>query len=199
MPDIEIGELRRDELPAAGALLGRAYRDNPFVFVRFGDDPDHRLQAMECIHRARVSAMEPPAIVARRAGRLVGVCGADPPGGSEMAPADLHEMLQTLSRLSPSYVRDREMRRAESRKSEPAVPHWHLGPVGVDVDAQGEGIGTLMIKRFCERMDNAGDIAFLGTDVPANVRLYERFGFVITEEATRLGVHGWSMLRRPNM
>ena len=158
MPDIEIGELRRDELPAAGALLGRAYRDNPFVFIRFGDD--------RTIGYRRWSAFTGP---------------GSPPWSRRRSP-----------RGGPDG-----WRRAESRKREPAEPFWHLGPVGVDVDSQGEGIGTLMIKQFCERMDNAGDIAFLGTDVLANVRLYERFGFVTTEESTRFGVHGWSMLRRP--
>jgi len=197
MPDIEIGELPRDELPAAGALLGRAYRDNPFVFIRFGDD--------RTIGYRRWSAFTGPGSPPwsrRRSPRggpdgWLGFAALTRQAGPGWRRQTFKKCSRHFRGSALAMSGDREMRRAESRKSEPAEPHWHLGLVGVDVDAQGEGIGTLMLKRFCERMDNAGDIAFLGTDVAANVRLYERFGFVITEEETRFGVHGWSMLRRP--
>jgi ribosomal protein S18 acetylase RimI-like enzyme len=197
MTDIEIGELRRDELPAAGALLGRAYRDNPFMFAFLGDDPDHRLRGMECIHGTRVSALNPPAIVARRDGELVGVCGFDAPGGSEMPPEDLQRMLVTLSGLGSDVLTKMQTVLAEFSKRAPAERHWHLGPVGVHIDAQGQGIGSLMMNEFCARMDTEGDLAFLETDLPDNVRLYERYGFVTVEELPVLGVPGWFMLRRP--
>jgi ribosomal protein S18 acetylase RimI-like enzyme len=81
----------------------------------------------------------------------------------------------------------------------PAERHWHLGPVAVHIDAQGAGIGTLMMKEFCARMDAEGDVAFLETDLPENVRLYEKFGFETTEETTVLGAAAWFMLRRPRV
>jgi len=120
MSDIDIGELRRDEIPAAGALLGRAYRDNPFMVAL-----------------------------------------------------------------------------SEFAKRAPAESHWHLGPVGVHIDAQGAGIGSLMIKEFCARIDAEGDLVFLETDLPQNVRLYERFGFETIEETNVIGAPAWFMLRRP--
>ncbi len=195
MSEIEIGELRADEITAAGALLGRAYRDNPFMVAFIGENADDRLAAMECIHGTRVSALDPPAIVARRDGGLIGVCGADAPGASRVPPESWLRMLQVVAGIGPNILPNMQVALAEFGRRAPAEPHWHLGPVGVHIDAQGQGIGSLMMKEFCARMDAAGDLAFLETDVPQNVRLYERFGFETTAEAEVLGAHGWFMLR----
>jgi ribosomal protein S18 acetylase RimI-like enzyme len=197
MPNIEIGELRSDELGAAGALLGRAYRDNPFMVAFLGDNADDRFTAMELIHGTRVSALAPPAIVARRNGDLVGVCGADAPGAPPLPPEAMQQMMVTLSRLGPHVLPNMQVVLTEFGSRAPAERHWHLGPVGVLVDAQGAGIGSLMMKEYCARMDAAGDLAFLETDLPQNVRLYEKFGFETTEETTVLGASAWFMLRRP--
>jgi hypothetical protein len=46
-------------------------------------------------------------------------------------------------------------------------------------------------------MDDKEDLAYLETDKPENVRLYERFGFVVTSEADIIGVQCWFMRRYP--
>ena len=196
MSDIEIGELRRDEIPAAGALLGRAYRDNPFMVAFIGDNPDHRFQAMELIHGTRVSTLAPLAIVARRDGKLVGVCGFDAPG-APLPPEAMQEMMVKLSGLGPHILPNMQIALGEFGKRAPGERHWHLGPVGVHIDAQGAGIGSLMMREFCARIDAEGDVVFLETDLSQNVRLYERFGFETIEETTVLGAPAWFMLRRP--
>jgi len=197
MPDIEIGELRRDERAAAGALLGRAYRDNPFMVAFIGDNADDRLTAMELIHGTRVSALAPPAIVARRNGDLVGVCGADAPGEPPLPPESMQQMMLKLSGLGSHILPNMQVVLTEFGSRAPAERHWHLGPVGVQADAQGSGIGSLMMTEFCARMDVEGDLAFLETDLPQNVRLYEKFGFETIDESTVLGAAAWFMTRRP--
>jgi len=197
MPDIEIGDLRRDELAGAGALLGRAYRDNPFMFAFIGDNADDRFTAMELIHGTRVSALAPPAIVARRNGDLVGVCGFDAPGAPPLPPEAMQQMMVTLSGLGPHVLPNMQVVLTEFGRRAPAERHWHLGPVGVRIDAQGAGIGSQMMTEFCARMDAEGDLAFLETDLPQNVRLYEKFGFETIDEGTVLGAPAWFMTRRP--
>ena len=54
-----------------------------------------------------------------------------------------------------------------------------------------------MLERFCEMLDEKGEISALETEEPDNVRLYERFGWVVTAEAKVLGVPGWFMRRDP--
>ncbi len=78
-----------------------------------------------------------------------------------------------------------------------AEAHWHLGPVGVERDLQGKGIGSVLLKVFCDRMDTARVLAYLETDKSENVRFYNRFGFEVVAEDDVVGVRNWFMAR-PN-
>jgi hypothetical protein len=44
-------------------------------------------------------------------------------------------------------------------------------------------------------MDKLGTTAYLETDKMANVRFYERFGFVTVQEGLVLGIPNWFMKR----
>ena len=61
----------------------------------------------------------------------------------------------------------------EWARRDPSVPHWHLGPVAVEPDLQGCGIGTAMLHAFCAIVDSTGANAYLETDKSENVRLYQ--------------------------
>jgi hypothetical protein len=54
-PGFEVTGLR--PMAAAGALLGRAYRDNPLTIALFGDDADVRARVNEVAFAIRVKAM----------------------------------------------------------------------------------------------------------------------------------------------
>jgi ribosomal protein S18 acetylase RimI-like enzyme len=195
--DIELDELRPEELPAASALLARAYRDNPWMLALLEVDADSRERILSDMHGFRIAPPAPPAVVARRDGDLVGVCGFDAPVRVERAPEDLARLVEALSAAGPGTLGRLQEMLIELERRSPAAPHWHLGPVGVRVDAQKQGIGGRMIERFCEIVDKSGEPASLETEVEHNVRLYERSGFEVTEEAVVLGVPAWFMLRRP--
>ena len=83
----------------------------------------------------------------------------------------------------------------EQKALRPREPHWHLGPIAVLPERQGQGIGTRLLRRFCEEVDRAGDGAYLETDKPENVRLYQRFSFTVTARQTLFGVVTWIMWR----
>jgi hypothetical protein len=55
----------------------------------------------------------------------------------------------------------------------------------------------LLLGHFCERVDRLKQAAYLETDKSRNVRLYERFGFSVVEEAPVLSVPNWFMWRPP--
>ena len=80
-------------------------------------------------------------------------------------------------------------------KHDPKQPHWHLDPLGVLPERQGQGIESRLLQYFCERVDQCGVPAYLETDKPENVRLYERFSFSVTGEAPVYGVPTWLMWR----
>lgn len=77
-----------------------------------------------------------------------------------------------------------------------AEPHWYLGIAGCDPSAQGSGLGGAVIRAGLDRVDADGLPACLETAREANLSLYRRFGFEVTDE-WRLpdGPPVWSMVR----
>ena len=197
MPEFTITELTQDELSFAAGLLGRAYRDNLLTFALLGDDPELRLRVTEGIMQIRIESMERLPLAARRDGRIVGACGFEPPGGSNMSPENQRRMVEMLSLGGPDVLSKAQAMRAEWAGLAPGERHWHLGPVGVEPGLQGKGIGSIMVERFCGWMDAEGEMAYLETEHEENVRLYEKSGFVIVDQAPVLGIPMWRMIRRP--
>jgi ribosomal protein S18 acetylase RimI-like enzyme len=69
--------------------------------------------------------------------------------------------------------------------------------VAVDRHLQGLGIGSAMLAVHVEDLDAQRLNGWLETDKDANVRLYERFGYEVVEQADVLGVPNWFMRRTP--
>lgn len=59
----------------------------------------------------------------------------------------------------------------------PREPHWYLPLIGTDPARQGKGYGSALLKHALARCDRDGKPAYLESSNPANVPLYERFGF----------------------
>jgi hypothetical protein len=53
------------------------------------------------------------------------------------------------------------------------------------------------MEEHCRRLDSAGDLGYLETDKPENVRFYERFGYELVGEDDVIGVRNWFMHRPP--
>ena len=109
MIEIEVRPMRPSERIQAAGVAARGMRDNPIHVAVFGRDPDRRATALDRLFRALFAeAPEPPAI-ALRAGFVVGVCGAVPPGGCRLPPSTLLRVLAALARGGVGPVR-RSMR-----------------------------------------------------------------------------------------
>jgi hypothetical protein len=52
-----------------------------------------------------------------------------------------------------------------------------------------------MLRAFCVRMDERGEVAFLETDKLASVRFYARCGFEVRDQGEILGTPNWWMRR----
>jgi ribosomal protein S18 acetylase RimI-like enzyme len=78
-------------------------------------------------------------------------------------------------------------------------PHYYLPFIGVDPEWQGRGLGSALLAPILEHCDRERVPAFLEPSTPRNRALYERHGFVVTEEF-RLGRTAppqWRMWRDP--
>jgi predicted N-acetyltransferase YhbS len=78
---------------------------------------------------------------------------------------------------------------------DPREPHWHIGPLGVHPGAQGQGVGASLLQAFLSEVDQAGEPAFLETDVERNVIFYQRFGFEVVASEVIVGVNTRFMWR----
>ncbi|MQA83924.1 MAG: GNAT family N-acetyltransferase [Streptosporangiales bacterium] len=194
---IEVRDLRREEIPEAVVLIARGMRDNPLHLVAYGDDPERRVRCHARLIRGMFdvfSAQQP--ICATRGGTLVGVTGVAPPGACQPTATQRLRILPRVVALGPrSAGRTMTWTSAWARR-DPDEPHVHLGPLAVDAHLQGQGIGSLIMREHCRRLDEADQVGYLETDKPENVHFYRRFGFEVLAEEAVIGVPNWFM-RRP--
>jgi ribosomal protein S18 acetylase RimI-like enzyme len=90
--------------------------------------------------------------------------------------------------------------RADMDKHHPLDrPHAYLWFLGVRPEAQGHGVGSRLLKVGTDRLDAAGEPAYLETQTERNIALYRRHGFeVISEHKARPDAPPlWSMWRDP--
>ncbi|WP_152395988.1 GNAT family N-acetyltransferase [Paenibacillus guangzhouensis] len=71
-----------------------------------------------------------------------------------------------------------------TRSAAPSVTHHYLIMIGVQPEAQGKGIGRVMLQHLLDTVNadkNSCGIA-LDTENKENVHLYQRFGFTLNKE-----------------
>jgi len=195
--EVEVRRMRPEERRAAAGVAARGMRDNPIHLAAFGPDPDRRVAALERLFRALFAVVPEPPRVALRAGFVVGLCGATPPGACRLPPAALARVATAVARNGVGSLA-RALRWLEAWGArDPPTPHWHVGPVAVEGGLQGLGIGSRLLADLGAALDEAAEDAWLETDKPENVVFYRRAGFEVAEEGRVLGVPCWFMARRP--
>lgn len=72
----------------------------------------------------------------------------------------------------------------EARAAQSA-PHWHVHMMAVRGDAQGQGVGSALLRRVLEQATATSQHAVvLTTHLPENVVFYRRAGFEVVDEQT---------------
>jgi len=195
--EVEVRPMRPGERRAAAGVAARGMRDNPIHVAVFGPDPERRVAALERLFRALFAVAPEPPRVALRAGFVVGVCGATPPGACHLPPPALARVAAAVARAGVGpFARATRWLDAWGAQ-DPEAPHRHVGPVAVEGGLQGLGIGSCLLADLRAALDARGEDAWLETDKPENVVFYRRAGFTVAEESDILGVHCWFMARPP--
>ena len=88
---------------------------------------------------------------------------------------------------------------ARVERKHPKTPHWYLASLGVEPPAQRRGLGSRLMHPILSRCDDERTPAYLEASSPRNRALYERHGFVTTEELSLPGEGPpiWLMWRKP--
>jgi ribosomal protein S18 acetylase RimI-like enzyme len=171
---------------------------NPNNIAAFGPNPDRRYKLLNVFFRRLLPAQSKRGLFlgAFDGSRLLGVCGMAAPGQCQPA---LYEKVQIagglLIKAAPAVLFRLSHWGAAWAHHDPGQRHWHLGPVAVDRDLQGHGVGSALLTAFCQRMDEAEAFAYLETDKHQNTIFYQKHGFVVQDEGTVLGLPNWYMSR----
>ena len=176
--------------------LAAAFADDPVMAWAFPDDRQRRIgvmfrfvvPAIDLAKGVSTTVSEHEAVALWRRPGDDGDPGYWDRVGNELAteidgPLDRIDELGSL--MAAHHPHDRE--------------HWYLSAIGVRPDAQGRGLGTVLLAHTLAIADAEGSPAYLEATSPRSRALYARFGFeVMGEFAPRGGPPLWPMWRAPS-
>jgi len=164
----------------AVAILVEAFHDDPTWACAFPDVAKRREQHRWLWRLFIDGAMRYPLVWLTHDEVAVSVW--IPPGGSELTPAQEAELGTGLrERLGPGADRvfgALELFEAHHPRDE---PHHYLSLLGTDPAYRGHGHGLGLLADNLAVVDRLGSPVYLEASNPANVALYERFGFVVRD------------------
>jgi ribosomal protein S18 acetylase RimI-like enzyme len=193
--------LRRAEggdVPGLAAMLARAFIDDPVA--EWSCRPDSlRGSVLERFYTTRTRQLLADDEVWVTGERTSAALWAPPKRWKLTALQD--------ARLSAALLRPRLLARAPlvvagllglERNHPVAPPHWYLAFLGTDPSAQGQGLGSAVLRPVLEQCDSDGIAAYLESSKERNIDFYARHGFRVTREL-RLprGPRVWPMWREP--
>ena len=171
------------DIDEAVACLATAFAQDPITGFLLQTSQGYRervTQFFSLLMRARID-LKMPVFVAR---------GVDGIAGSAMGystlrsewPVDLTEEWARFEKAIPGLTDRMAIYDEVATKFKPPAPHYYLGVIGTDPTLQGSGIGTQLLKSFCEvsASDPLSSGVYLETAQASNIRFYERAGFAVT-------------------
>lgn len=109
-------------------------------------------------------------------GRLLGAAVWQAPGESRGPLSEVREAASYIRIYGPRF-RDAVTTYRTADAHRPRVPHWYLAEIGASPDARGRGVASALIRHRLAVADARGYGMYLESSSPANVPIYQRFGF----------------------
>ena len=171
------------DVDEAVGCLATAFAQDPITGFLLQTSQGYRervTQFFSLLMRARI-ALEMPVFVARKANGIGGATMGYATAHSEW-PIALTEEWDRFENAIPGLTDRMATYDEVATKFKPPVPHYYLGVIGTAPALQGSGIGTQLLKSFCEvsANDPLSSGVYLETAQASNLRFYERAGFVET-------------------
>lgn len=167
----------RDDIVRA---LAAAFATDPQMLWMF-DGLDHRERRLERFFRTSFAEhrRQGRIDVARSGGEIVGAAMWKPP--TLTYPGIWRQLLPLPGYLAAFGSRMQVAGRMQQAivTAHPQAPHWYLSEIGVDPAHQGIGAASALMRAGLDRADLARMPAYLESSKPANVPIYEHFGFAV--------------------
>lgn len=172
---------------AALDVLTAAFADDPLIaHLLPGPRRQERSRPFFAFLLAKSRLLGEELIGLEQSGRLLGVASVEQPGARRPSLGQLGRFglacLRLLVKIGPrSFARLNGYMRA-TLAARPTTPHHYLVFIGVDPAAQGAGHGRRLLTAIHDRAaaDPRSQGVALDTEQPANVPLYQRFGYQLT-------------------
>ncbi|MFC4909970.1 GNAT family N-acetyltransferase [Actinomadura gamaensis] len=184
------------------AVLARAFEDDPVWSWILPDEASRprRLAAAFAILLREVHLRHGASEHSGRFDDIESAALWDPPGAWRLPLATQARQLVPFVRAFGTRLPAALRALGRIERHHPKEPHWYLAYLGTDPQAQGNGLGSVLLRSRLDRCDEAGTPAYLESSKESNVPYYERFGFRVTREL-RLPGDGappvWLMWRDP--
>ena len=189
-------------MPAAAAMLARAFHDDPLMRYAIPDS-DERARLLPSLYERMI-----------RFGMLAGevyATGDVPEGVAIWIPPNakwtrenieasgMHEFATLIG--NDAYQRYREVVSQEwqARLREIPGPGWYLFILGVEPRVQRRGLGGALMRPILARAYIEQVVCYLETENERNVAFYLKQGFdlIVSEEAGHSSVRFWTFRRNP--
>jgi GNAT superfamily N-acetyltransferase len=184
------------DLEQAVGCLATAFAEDPitgFLLQTATGYQERVTQFFSLLMRARI-ALSMPVLVARGAAGIHGAAMGYTTACPEW-PRAVTEDWDQFEKAIPGLTDRIALYDEIAEKSKPSVPHYYLGVIGIDPTVHGLGIGTRLLKSFCDlsASDRLSSGVYLETANPSNVQFYERAGFAETGRGSLGNVTLWCM------
>ena len=198
--------MRVQPIPAAEAVaatdvLTDAFAGYPAMRFILGDSSGANHDDVRLLVRFFVLARAlsgHPILGARDSGSLVGVATVSPPERGSPPEALEAVRSETWAALGDDALRRYEAFSRAAGQFIPDSPHHHLHMIGVPAAHQGRGIARALLDAvhgLADRDPTSAGVS-LSTESPANVPLYEHFGYRLLGDAdVGPGLHTWVFFR----
>ncbi len=186
------------DLPALAAMLARAFLDDPvasWAFPHAGARP-RALERFQAIRLRQLIAddeiwttddLRCAALWAPPGGWRLGLRG-----DAQIFPCFMHPRL--IARMPRAAVGWSLLERHHPR----GPLHFYLAVLGTEPSAQGQGLGSAVLREVLDQCDRDGVAAYLESSKERNVDFYARHGFRLEGELRLLGGPPvWPMWRDP--
>lgn len=190
LDDIEIRRMAPTDMVAVCEVIGLAFADNPSTLANVhGDRARARRVMQDAVRVAKFGRAWSHALVAVQGGdRVVGALNAAEWPHCQLRMAEKIKTAPAMVRIMKTALPRAFTMMSKREARDPREPHWHIGPIGVQPELQGHGVGKALLETFLATVDEKGSPAFLETDVDRNVELYESFGFTVLSREDIVGV-----------
>jgi ribosomal protein S18 acetylase RimI-like enzyme len=184
------------DLDHAVSCLASAFARDPITGFLLQADPNYQERVTKffsLLMRARI-ALGMPVLIARDNAAVNGAAMGYATVHGEW-PSDIAEEWDRFEQTIPGFADRMAVYDGVAARYKPTVPHYYLGVIGTDPALHGRGIGTRLIRAFCEvsASDPLSSGVYLETAQASNLKFYERAGFVETGRGTLGSQTLWCM------